>query len=130
MLFGLGLFDFDGRMEDMNVKSEDRSTVVSLGEALVYQDKSVISRVMLKNAGGTITLFAFDAGEGLSEHKAPFDAFVNVIEGDADITLAGEKHRLTGGETIVLPANVPHAVDAISRFKMLLVMIKVPKTDG
>ena len=70
MLFGLGLFDFDGRMEDMNVKSEDRSTVVSLGEALVYQDKSVISRVMLKNAGGTITLFAFDAGEGLSEHKA------------------------------------------------------------
>ena len=130
MLFGLGLFDFDGRMEDMYVKSEDRSTVVSLGEALVYQDKSVISRVMLKNAGGTITLFAFDAGEGLSEHKAPFDAFVNVIEGDADITLAGEKHRLTGGETIVLPANVPHAVDAISRFKMLLVMIKVPKTDG
>jgi len=105
------------------------STVVSLGDALVYQDKSVISRVMLKNAGGTITLFAFDAGEGLSEHKAPFDAFVNVIEGDADITLAGEKHRLTGGETIVLPANVPHAVDAISRFKMLLVMIKVPKTD-
>ena len=98
--------------------------VVNLGAALAYQEKSVISRVLLKNSGGTITLFAFDQGEGLSEHKAPFDAFVNVIEGEADITLAGEKHRLSGGDTIVLPANVPHAVDAVSRFKMMLVMIR------
>lgn len=108
----------------MNAKSEDGSTVVSLGEALVYQDKSVISRVMLKNAGGTITLFAFDAGEGLSEHKAPFDAFVEVVEGDAVITVGGVRYELSKGDSIVLPANVPHAVEAVSRFKMLLVMIK------
>lgn len=107
-----------------------KAELVNLGDALAYQEKSVISRALLKNSGGTITLFAFDQGEGLSEHKAPFDAFVNVIEGEADITLAGETHRLSGGDTIVLPANVPHAVDAVSRFKMLLVMIKAPKADA
>lgn len=125
-----GVFDQSWKRQ-VNMENEYRKAeLVNLGDALAYQEKSVISRALLKNSGGTITLFAFDQGEGLSEHKAPFDAFVNVIEGEADITLAGETHRLSGGDTIVLPANVPHAVDAVSRFKMLLVMIKAPKADA
>lgn len=108
----------------MNEKTNETQPIVNLGTALAFQDKSVISRVLLKNSGGTITLFAFDAGEGLSEHKAPFDAFVEVVEGDAVITIAGVRYELSAGDSIVLPANVPHAVEAVSRFKMLLVMIK------
>jgi len=104
--------------------------IVNLSAALEYQARSVISRVLLKNAGGTITLFAFDAGEGLSEHKTPYDAFLSVVEGSVRIRIADQEHHLDAGDSIVLPANVPHAVDAVTRFKMLLVMIKVPKTDG
>lgn len=103
--------------------------VVNLFDALAYQDKSVISRVLLKNAGGTITLFAFDADEGLSEHKTPYDAFVTVAEGETRIRIAESEHYLKAGDTLVLPANVPHTVDALTRFKMLLVMIKAPKSD-
>jgi quercetin dioxygenase-like cupin family protein len=106
------------------------NAIVNLSAALEFQERSVISRVLLKNAGGTITLFAFDAGEGLSEHKTPYDAFLSVVEGSVRITIADHEHHLDAGDSIVLPANVPHAVDAITRFKMLLVMIKVPKTDG
>lgn len=104
--------------------------IVNLSAALEYQERSVISRVLLKNAGGTITLFAFDAGEGLSEHKTPYDAFLSVVEGSTRIRIADQEHHLDAGDTIVLPANVPHAVDAVTRFKMLLVMIKAPKADG
>jgi quercetin dioxygenase-like cupin family protein len=100
--------------------------IVNLLEALNYQDKSVISSVLLKNSGGTITLFAFDEGEGLSEHKTPYDAFLNVVEGSARIRIAERDHSLNAGDSIVLPANIPHAVDALTKFKMLLVMIKVP----
>jgi quercetin dioxygenase-like cupin family protein len=103
------------------------SDVVYLSRALEYQDRSVISRVLLKNSGGTITLFAFDAGEGLSEHKTPYDAFLTVIEGSVQIRIADREHSLSAGDSIVLPANIPHAVDAVTRFKMLLVMIKAPK---
>jgi quercetin dioxygenase-like cupin family protein len=105
------------------------TSVVNLLSALEYQAKSVISRVLLKNAGGTITLFAFDAGEGLSEHKTPYDAFVSVVEGEVRIRIADREHSLKPGDTLVLPANIPHAVDAVTRFKMLLVMIKAPKTN-
>jgi quercetin dioxygenase-like cupin family protein len=80
--------------------------------------------VLLKNKGGTVTLFAFDAGEGLSEHTAPFDALVVVTDGEAEVEIAGESFRVRRGETILLPANRPHAVKAVSRFKMLLIMIR------
>ena len=103
------------------------TAVVNLAAALQYQPKSVISRVMLKNAGGTITLFAFDQGEGLSEHKTPYDAFVNVVEGEVRIRIAEETHSLKAGDSLILPADVPHAVDAVTQFKMLLTMIKAPK---
>ena len=100
---------------------------MDLVNALGYQDGAVISRVLLKNGGGIITLFAFDQGERLSEHKAPFDAFVNVIEGETDIRFAGQKYRLGAGDSIVLPANIPHAVDSVTKFKM--VMIKAHDAD-
>ena len=101
--------------------------IVNLSSALEYQERSVISRVLLKNAGGTITLFAFDEGEGLSEHKTPYDAFVTVVEGTTQIRIAEREHTLNAGDSLLLPANIPHAVDAITKFKMLLVMIKAPK---
>lgn len=95
-----------------------------LSELLTYQDASIVSRVLLKNKGGTVTLFAFDVGEGLSEHTAPFAALVVVIDGQADIEIAGENFRVKQGETITLPANRPHAVKAATRFKMLLIMLR------
>jgi len=110
-----------------NVENEtvDRpAEVKQLVELLQYQDDSIVSRVLLKNNGGTVTLFAFDVGEGLSEHTAPFDALVDVIEGEADIEISGERFKVKQGETITLPANRPHAVKATSRFKMLLIMIR------
>jgi quercetin dioxygenase-like cupin family protein len=98
--------------------------VKPLGELLQYQDSSIVSRVLLKNKGGTVTLFAFDQGEGLSEHTAPFEALVFVVDGDAEVEIAGKAYRVKSGETITLPANIPHAVRAATRFKMLLTMIR------
>jgi quercetin dioxygenase-like cupin family protein len=91
---------------------------------LQYQDSSIVSRVLLKNKGGTVTLFAFDVGEGLSEHTAPFDALVVVTDGVAEIEIAGEGFKVRQGETLLLPANRPHAVKAATQFKMLLIMIR------
>jgi quercetin dioxygenase-like cupin family protein len=98
--------------------------VESLGKLLEYQDSSIVSRVLLKNNGGTVTLFAFDMGEGLSEHTAPFEALVFVIDGEAEVEIAGRAYSVRTGETITLPANIPHAVRAATRFKMLLTMIR------
>lgn len=83
-----------------------------------------MSRVLLKNQGGTVTLFAFDRGEGLSEHTAPFEALVFVVDGEAEVEIAGQAYSVRSGETITLPANIPHAVRASTRFKMLLTMIR------
>lgn len=98
--------------------------VKSLVDMLQYQDGSIVSRVLLKDKGGTVTLFAFDTGEGLSEHTAPFEALVVVTDGEADIEIAGESYKVKQGETILLPANRPHAVKAATKFKMLLIMIR------
>ena len=106
-------------------RDETRAAEVrQLCELLQYQDGSIVSRVLLKNKGGTVTLFAFDRDEGLSEHTAPFDALVVLIDGEADIKIAEQAYRVQQGETISLPANVPHAVKAATRFKMLLIMIR------
>lgn len=109
-------------MNDQN--SVKPAEVKSLLDLLQYQDSSIVSRVLLKNKGGTVTLFAFDAGEGLSEHTAPFDALVVVTDGDAEVSIAGESFTVRQGETITLPANRPHAIKAVSKFKMLLIMIR------
>jgi quercetin dioxygenase-like cupin family protein len=95
-----------------------------LAEAVEYQPGSVVSRVLYKNAAGTVTAFAFDAGEGLSEHTAPFDALVQILEGEADVSIGGARQRVAAGRLIQLPANVPHALQAPVRFKMLLTMIR------
>jgi quercetin dioxygenase-like cupin family protein len=111
-------------MNDQDQNVVKPAEVKQLVELLQYQDASIVSRVLLKNKGGTVTLFAFDVGEGLSEHTAPFDALVVVTDGEADIEIAGESFRVKQGETIILPANRPHAVKAATRFKMLLIMIR------
>ncbi len=89
-----------------------------------YQEGSVVSRVILKRDKGNVTLFAFDEGQGLSEHTSPFDALVQVIEGDAEVTVAGEPIAVKPGQVVLLPAEKPHAVKAITRFKMVLTMIR------
>lgn len=99
-------------------------TVDHLADLVTCQDGSVVSRMLLKKASGNITLFAFGAGEGLSEHTAPFDAFVYVVEGEATITLDGTPHTLAAGDMLILPADVPHAVHAATDLKMLLVMLR------
>ena len=111
-------------MSDQNEQVIGSADVKQLVDLLQYQDGSIVSRVLLKNKGGTVTLFAFDVGEGLSEHTAPFDALVVVTDGEADIEIAGESFKVRQGETILLPANRPHAVRAATRFKMLLIMIR------
>jgi quercetin dioxygenase-like cupin family protein len=89
-----------------------------------YQNSAIVSREILKKKTGTVTLFAFDAGQGLSEHTAPFDALVQVLDGEAEITIAGKRHRVAAGELILMPANKPHALMAGRRFKMMLTMIR------
>ena len=89
-----------------------------------YQEGSVVSRVILKRDKGNVTLFAFDEGQGLSEHTSPFDALVQVIEGDAEVTVAGKPIVVKSGQVVLLPAEKPHAVKAITRFKMALTMIR------
>lgn len=111
-------------MNNLELSETKLAEVKSLTGLLQFQDGSIVSRVLLKNKGGTVTMFAFDEGEGLSEHTAPFDALVVVTEGEADIEIAGECFRVPQGETIILPANKPHAVRAATRFKMLLIMIR------
>jgi len=92
-------------------------------ELVAYQDGTVVSRAVVTKKAGTITAFAFDAGEGLSEHTAPYDAVVQVLEGEAEITVGGRLYTLAVGEMIIMPATVPHALSARTRFKMLLVMV-------
>lgn len=95
-----------------------------MADLITYQDGSVVSRTIAKKDSGTITVFAFDKGQGLSEHTAPFDAMVQVLDGEVEVTISGEPHRVAAGEMIVMPANEPHALSAVERFKMVLVMLK------
>jgi len=100
------------------------AVVQRLAELVTWQKGAVISRALIKKTAGTVTLFAFDEGEGLSEHTAPFEALVLVVEGKADIAVDGTPHRVEAGQSIMLPAGRPHAVRAVGPFKMMLVMIK------
>ena len=95
-----------------------------LAAGIEYQAGGVVSRKLIQKPTGSVTLFAFDRGEGLSEHTAPFDALVYLLEGQADVIIAGSKNRVLAGQMIRLPANRPHALDAPERFKMLLIMVR------
>lgn len=89
-----------------------------------YQEDSVVSREIIKKENGTVTVFAFDEGQGLSEHTAPFDAMAHILDGEAVVTIDGQPHRVVKGEVITMPANIPHSLHAGVRFKMALIMIK------
>lgn len=103
---------------------ETREQVHRIVDLVSYQDGAVVSRTVVKQQTGNVTLFAFDAGQELSEHTAPYDALVQVLEGSAEVTIAGHPYRLGEGDMIVMPASKPHAVKAPSRFKMMLTMIR------
>ena len=96
----------------------------SLVDMVDYKEGSVVSRALIKKKTGTVTLFSFDQGEGLSEHTAPFDALVYVLDGEVEITISGNPFHLKQGEMIIMPANKPHALKAVKQFKMLLTMIR------
>lgn len=95
-----------------------------LKDAVGYSDGSVVSRTIIKEKGGNITLFSFDKGQGLSEHTTPFDALVNILDGKVEITIGGNLHEISEGESIILPAGIPHQLHGVEAFKMLLVMVK------
>jgi quercetin dioxygenase-like cupin family protein len=96
----------------------------SMTEKVSYADGSVVSKIIIRNERGNVTLFAFDKGEFLSEHTAPFDAIVQVLDGKGEVVIAGKPFELNVGDSIIMPANVTHAVNALEKFKMLLTMIK------
>ncbi|HRU01554.1 MAG TPA: cupin domain-containing protein, partial [Victivallales bacterium] len=97
--------------------------IKNLRELVEYPVNGIISKDIIDNDNGSITIFAFDKGQKLSEHTAPFDAFVNILEGEAEISIDGNKNILIEGDAIIMPANIPHSVKAIEKFKMLLTMI-------
>lgn len=110
-------------MENKETKNLDSQAILSVG-LINYQSGSVVSREIIKKPNGSITIFAFDEGEGLSEHTAPYDAIIQILEGNAEITLSGKEHNLKNGEMIIMPAGEPHSVKALTKFKMTLTMIK------
>jgi quercetin dioxygenase-like cupin family protein len=103
------------------------SKVAKLVDLVGCQESAVVSRTIMSNKAGTVTLFAFDAGQSLGEHTAPFAALAHLLEGEAEIVIAAQTFSLRQGEMIVMPANQPHAVNATARFKMILIMLKEPK---
>jgi len=101
-----------------------RGRVIDLASFIEYSDNSVLSKTLVDKNAGTITLFSFDAGQGLSEHTAPYDAVVQIIDGEAEIIIGGTASRVTTGQMIIMPAEIPHELRAIKQFKMLLTMIR------
>jgi quercetin dioxygenase-like cupin family protein len=110
--------------EKKNGPEELVAAVNRLVDLVAYQKGSVVSRTIIDKKTGTVTLFSFDEGQGLSEHTAPFDALVYLLDGEADISISGKPLRLREGEMVIMPANQPHALKAVKRFKMLLAMIR------
>lgn len=108
----------------MGTNEFEKGKKFSFDKSISYADKAIVSKIVVKNEMGDISLFAFDKGEGLSEHTAPFDAVVYIVSGKAEIIINGNSNMLEGGETIVMPANTPHELKAIEQFKMVLTMIK------
>ncbi len=101
-----------------------KGTVLKYGDLVAYQDGSIVSRTLIDKDAGTVTVFAFDQGQGLSEHTAPFDALVQVIDGEVEISISGEPRLVRAGEMIIMPGGKPHALKAVGKFKMVLIMIR------
>ena len=97
---------------------------LTLSDLVAYNDGAVVSKTLIDKKIGTVTIFSFGAGQGLSEHTAPFDAFVQIVDGEAEVTINGEPQTVVAGQIIIMPANIPHELKAVKAFKMLLVMIR------
>jgi quercetin dioxygenase-like cupin family protein len=110
--------------EKQNTADDLLARVVDLAGLIDYQTGAVVSRTLIVKPTGTVTLFAFDAGQELSEHTSPFDALVQVLEGETEISISGEPMRVAGGQMLIMPAGKPHAVRAVAQCRMLLVMIR------
>lgn len=110
--------------EEVKVLNSVMATKMKTSELVNYQTDAVVSKTLIARPTGTVTLFAFDQGQGLSEHTAPFDAMVSILDGEAEVIIAGQSHVLQAGEMIIMPAGEPHALNAVQKFKMLLTMIK------
>jgi quercetin dioxygenase-like cupin family protein len=108
----------------MNMTENLMARVLRTAELVGYQDGAVVSRTLINQKTGTVTLFAFAAGQELSEHTAPYDALVQVLDGETEISIGGQPFHLTAGDAIIMPANDPHAVKALTPFKMMLTMIR------
>ncbi len=115
---------------DADKKKSDSQDLMAkkakLADLVDYQPDSVVSRTVIDKETGTVTLFAFDERQGLSEHTAPYDALVYVLDGQAEISISGKAHRLKEGEVIIMPSNQPHALRAVEKFKMMLIMVRSP----
>jgi quercetin dioxygenase-like cupin family protein len=109
---------------DLPDRGEGFRNPQQIGKMVDYAEGSVVSRTLVKNQAGTITLFSFATGQALSEHSAPYDAFVEILDGEAELTIGGERVSAKTGDFVIMPANIPHAVFAPGPFKMLLVMIR------
>jgi len=111
-----------------NAEVSDRKALTGkaarLTDLVRYQEGAIVSKTIVEETTGTVTLFAFDRGQGLSEHTAPFDALVCILDGEATVTISGNSHRLRDGEAILMPANEPHALEGPGKFKMMLIMIR------
>lgn len=107
-----------------NVEPDVLGRAATMTKLLAYQRKSVVSRTLIDTKASTVTLFAFDKGQGLSEHSAPFNAMVQVLDGEAEIIIGGVPLKLEAGDMVVMPANIPHAIRAPKKFKMLLTMVR------
>ena len=108
----------------MSTTDELKGKTIDLAAAVSYADGAVVSKTLLDKKAGTLTLFAFDAGQGLSEHTSPYDATVQILDGEATLHIGGEVLKARAGELVIMPANIPHDVRAEERFKMLLIMIR------
>ncbi len=109
-----------GAKEPENLKAQ----AINLVSLIDYQEGAVVSRTLIDKKVGTLTLFAFDEGQGLSEHTAPFDAFIYILDGEAEVVISGKAYRVGAGEMLIMPANEPHSLKALEKFKMMLVMIR------
>lgn len=110
--------------EGLDMNNEYKGKPLELASLIEYADGSVVSKTLMDKKAGTLTLFAFDAGQGLSEHTSPYDATVLILDGTAKLMIAGQEVKASAGEMVIMPANIPHDVQAEERFKMLLIMIR------
>ena len=111
-------------MGDKQLPKENSASPLNVADMVAYTQDSIVSKTILDKKAGIITLFAFDKGQKLSEHTAPYDAVVQIIDGRACLTIGGKKNNVSAGQVIVMPGNIPHAVYAVERFKMILTMIR------